>query len=101
MTAGVDQHELRVQDAGVHRPGHRFGQVASGQGAVGEQDLDQRPGAGRVAELAAGSSPVLLVGRGTGEGSGLDLENLQLAVHDQELAIPAGRALVPCRAAAW
>ena len=88
--------------------GHRRGEGRGGQGAVREQHLDQRPGAGRVAVLAAGGVPVPLVGGGEGPGrpglgqrgragqrAGLARQDFQVMVQEQDLGVLAGRPLMP------
>jgi hypothetical protein len=70
--------------------------------AVREQYLDQRPGAGRVATLAAGGVPIPLVGVGeraarlrlrqrrrTGQRPGLDREDLEVVVQGEDLDVLA------------
>ena len=58
VAAGVDDHQLRVQAAAEPRPGPSPRSAPWRAGAVGEQDLDQGAGAGRVAAGAAGRVPV-------------------------------------------
>ena len=73
-----------------------------------QQHLDQGPGPGRVAVLAAGGVPVPLVGGGEGPGrlglgqrgrSGqrarLAPQYLQVVIQDQGLGVLARGALVP------
>jgi hypothetical protein len=62
--AGLHQHHRRLGHAGVDRLAHRPDERWSGQVTMGQQHLDQRPGAGGVAVLAAGSGPERLVGLG-------------------------------------
>ena len=87
----------------MHGPVHRITQRGRSQSAVTEQDLDQRPGAGGVTELAAGSVPVALMAgrerahgaglsqrRRSGQRAGLVPQHVQVVVQDQYLGVLPG-----------
>jgi hypothetical protein len=105
--ARLDYHHGRLGHAGVDRLAHGPDERVSGQVAVGQQDLDQRPGASCVAVAAPAGGPERVVGGrerallaglrergGAWQRAGLADQDLQAVVQHQGLAALGDRTLV-------